>query len=395
MELDSLFEDSVIARRHNGYILLFNREEGSWIKLSEKLYNNVCWYFQNNEKIDDRYNALLDELNNKQMLKAANRNKKLENVAVMLTNRCNLSCKHCCASQIISEKDISFDIVRKVVELNPHQICITGGEPLLYKNIEEVLKFIKKHYNGKLLLATNGLLVNKYIDMIVKYFDKVEISIDGLNNDETSRYRERGVFKCVLDAVKMLKDNGLRVAISLVTYDGHETEEFNKLNEEYGTVPILRSLFINDRVIENIDKIIPGGEEQYIKVMKEVIENQEQDEKLCTCGSVSYQILIDSEGYVYPCGGLAEEDFKIGNILVDDISDLVKYHSGKYYGEIISKMLSNEKFSKCRNCIVREFCWTCLSEVLSKSMYNEVFEAFCDMNYKKWNKIVWENKGKK
>lgn len=76
MELDSLFEDSVIARRHNGYILLFNREEGSWIKLSEKLYNNVCWYFQNNEKIDDRYNALLDELNNKQMLKAANRNKK-------------------------------------------------------------------------------------------------------------------------------------------------------------------------------------------------------------------------------------------------------------------------------------------------------------------------------
>ena len=173
------------------------------------------------------------------------------------------------------------------------------------------------------------------------------------------------------------------------------TEKFNKLNEEYGTVPILRSLFINDRVIENIDKIIPGGEEQYIKVMKEVIENQEQGEKLCTCGSVSYQILIDSEGYVYPCGGLAEEDFKIGNILVDDISDLVKYHSGKYYGEIISKMLSNEKFSKCRNCIVREFCWTCLSEVLSKSMYNEVFEAFCDMNYKKWNKIVWENKGKK
>ena len=143
------------------------------------------------------------------------------------------------------------------------------------------------------------------------------------------------------------------------------------------------------------DEIIPGGEEQYIKVMKEVIENQEQGEKLCTCGSVSYQILIDSEGYVYPCGGLAEEDFKIGNILVDDISDLVKYHSGKYYGEIISKMLSNEKFSKCRNCIVREFCWTCLSEVLSKSMYNEVFEAFCDMNYKKWNKIVWENKGKK
>ena len=164
MELDSLFEDSVIARRHNGYVLLFNREQGSWIKLSEKLYNNVCWYFQNNEKIDDRYNALLDELNNKQMLKAANRNKKLENVAVMLKNRCNLSCKHCCASQIMSEKDISFDIVRKVVELNPHQICITGGEPLLYKNIEEVLKFIKKHYNGKLLLATNGLLVNKYID---------------------------------------------------------------------------------------------------------------------------------------------------------------------------------------------------------------------------------------
>ena len=58
------------------------------------------------------------------MLKAANRNKKLENVAVMLTNRCNLSCKHCCASQNIKKKDISFDIVRKVVELNPPVIHI-------------------------------------------------------------------------------------------------------------------------------------------------------------------------------------------------------------------------------------------------------------------------------
>lgn len=394
MELNNLFEDSVISRKHNGYVLLFNREEGSWIKLSEKLYNNICWYFQNNEKIDARYNGLLNELKNKQILKDNNRNKKLENVAVMVTNKCNLSCKHCCASQIMAKKDISFDIIKKVVELNPRQICITGGEPLLYENIEDVLRFIRKRYNGKLLLATNGILVNKYIDMIVKYFDKVEISIDGLNDDETSRYREKGVFKCVLDAVKMLKENGLKVAMSLVTYDGHEAEEFKKLNEEYGTVPILRSLFINDRVRENIDKIIPGGEKQYINVMRKVIENQQQDGKLCTCGSVSYQLLVDSEGYVYPCGGLAEEKFKIGNILVDDIAELVKNNSGKCYEEIISKMLSNEKYSKCRDCIVREFCWTCLGEILSKSVYNEVFEVFCNINYEKWSKIVWENREK-
>lgn len=123
----------------------------------------------------------------------------------MLTNRCNLSCKHCCATQVMSKKDISFDILGKVIELNPLQIALSGGEPLLHNQIEDILKFIRKQYTGQIELDTNGTLVNKYLDSIIKYVDKVSISIDGINDEGTARYRSGGIFQRVLDAVDTLK----------------------------------------------------------------------------------------------------------------------------------------------------------------------------------------------
>ena len=386
--MDKEFEEAVAVRKYNDHIALINREEGTWICISEAVYHSLCWHIGNNIEFDSKYDNLIGLFNENSIL-TAKENKRVECVSVMLTNRCNLSCKHCCATQVMSKKDISFDILGKVIELNPLQIALSGGEPLLHNQIEDILKFIRKQYTGQIELDTNGTLVNKYLDSIIKYVDKVSISIDGINDEGTARYRSGGIFQRVLDAVDTLKKNGIKVSMSMVTYDNTGIDEFHQLNSAHGTIPIMRDLFINDRVLKNITDIVPQGKEYFISARKKMIKQAEGNNSLSTCGACSYQLFIDSEGGMYPCGGMAEEDYKLGNIQDEKEVKQLLNNPNRYYRQVTDKMLGQEKFAKCRDCNVRDFCWSCISEVLSKSAIHEVFETFCESNYRKWTKLVW------
>ena len=89
---------------------------------------------------------------------------------------------------------------------------------------------------------------------------------------------------------------------------------------------------------------------------------------------------------------MAEEDFKLGNIQDEKAFEQLLNTPDTYYRQVIDRILKQNKFIKCQDCNVREFCWSCISEVLSKSVINVVFEIFCENNYRKWNKLVWANR---
>lgn len=384
-----MFETSVFIEKESGYVVLINREEGTWLRISENVYNDICQHIDNGVEFDIKYNELLNVLEKYRILVTEYESRHLENITVMLTNRCNLKCRHCCASEITTKSDISVNLIDRVIDMKPEQITISGGEPLLHENIKDILAHIRKNYSGLLAIATNGTLVEKYLDLIIKYVDKVEISLDGVTAEGTARYRGSSVFEKVLESVKALRKNNIRVAISMVSYDSHEKEEFQRLNELYGTVPILRELHINKRVLENIEYIIPGGRRAYIEYIKSAIKNSENILKLRTCGAVSYQLFIDSEGYIYPCGGMAEDALRCGNIMDLETTEQIIKHPEICYEKIIEKVLSWEKFSRCRECNVRSFCWSCIGDILSRAAIDEVFEAYCESNRKKWMKYIW------
>ena len=214
------FDTAVIIEENGSEVILFQREEGSWLRISKKVYEDICWHFKHQEVFDHKYDTLLARLDEYHML-AHRTQKRLENITVMLTNTCNLACKHCCATEISASQDISFQALNQIIALEPQQITVTGGEPLLHKRIRDILSLLKKEYKGILVLATNGTLVEHYFDLILTYIDKVEISLDGVEDKDTEKYRGRGVFQKVLDAVQMLKQHDIPVAMSLVSYDSN------------------------------------------------------------------------------------------------------------------------------------------------------------------------------
>ena len=83
---------------------------------------------------------------------------------IELTSNCNLKCKHCYNNSGISIKEIDEKLLERLVkDLDTNlvtSVTISGGEPLLYSQLNELLKFIAENTSMKVALNTNGLLLN-------------------------------------------------------------------------------------------------------------------------------------------------------------------------------------------------------------------------------------------
>ncbi len=82
-------------------------------------------------------------------------------IGLMYTNRCNFQCKHCMVDSKQEDYDtVSNKVVDKFLEIvaynKPEQVCIVGGEPLLFiEQIENLVEHIRK-YSDDVLIYSNG-----------------------------------------------------------------------------------------------------------------------------------------------------------------------------------------------------------------------------------------------
>ena len=120
--------------------------------------------------------------------------KKINQCTVVLTHNCNLRCEFCYAKSAgYKETDrISIKNLKEIVSFckdsKVKYLVFTGGEPLLYPNLVEVLQYIKTNTPSiSVAIPTNGVLLKdldyckKLIENGVEYFD---ISIKGRDSDE-------------------------------------------------------------------------------------------------------------------------------------------------------------------------------------------------------------------
>jgi len=97
---------------------------------------------------------------------------------IKITNQCNYRCEYCYG--IADKKSMSEETFRKVLaiakELRFDTIEFCGGEPLVHP---EFAKFTKLAKDFKLILRTNGMLIEKHKALISKSFSWVGVSLDG------------------------------------------------------------------------------------------------------------------------------------------------------------------------------------------------------------------------
>lgn len=168
----------------------------------------------------------------------------LRMVAWEVTRSCNLACVHCRASSVHGPYEGELDTARclglldEIVAFSRPVIILTGGEPLLRKDIF----ILASHGNRKglrMVMATNGTLVTDETAVRIREsgIRRVSISIDGHNAKSHDALRAvPGAFRGALKGIKALKKAGVEFQINTTVTKVNlpEIEDILKLSLELG-----------------------------------------------------------------------------------------------------------------------------------------------------------------
>lgn len=153
-----------------------------------------------------------------------------------VTDLCNLRCQYCMPEQGIEKSThdniLSFEDIDKIVSafvsLGIDKVRITGGEPLIKKDIVKLIQTISKHEGIKdLALTTNGLLLKSMAKSLkVAGLNRVNVSLDSLNEKKYSMMTRGGKLKDALAGIEMAKKvNLMPIKINVVLINGFNEDE--------------------------------------------------------------------------------------------------------------------------------------------------------------------------
>ena len=152
----------------------------------------------------------------------SNQEFQLTDLYLYLTDQCNLCCGHCWISPGFSQNQqdsIPLDVLKNTLSeaksLGLQSVKLTGGEPLLYRDIRGLLQFLASEDLG-ILIETNGVLLDKNMVASLKDFnvDQVSVSLDAATEALHDEIRGvKGSFRKVVKRLRRLSGLGLNFQI--------------------------------------------------------------------------------------------------------------------------------------------------------------------------------------
>lgn len=233
-----------------------------------------------------------------------------------LTDKCNLTCLHC-GSSCTNRNDtfLSFAAIKRTLEsvaraYNPKEImiCLTGGEPLLYPKLLQVIA-LSKYLGFAVGITTNGTLITKeYATLLKKVgLDTISVSIDGIGDRHDCFRQQKGSFDRAIAGIHNLKAAGIEPEVISVIHK----DSISDLDKLYKFISVEN--IYTWRVV-NIDPIGRAKEShllldaQELKQLYEFIRKKRQDPNVKVeinygCSHfVTYEYEREIRDYYFQCG---------------------------------------------------------------------------------------------
>lgn len=161
----------------------------------------------------------------------------IRDLRVSLTDRCNFRCFYCLPhgeppiapkEQMLSYEEIEY-LADIFVSLGIEKIRLTGGEPMMRRDIETIIQKLSsfKPRLSDLALTTNGYFLPGRAEALkAAGLDRITISLDSLKRDVFKRMTGVDVLDRVLDGIGAAQSAGLSpVKVNVVLVRGHNDEE--------------------------------------------------------------------------------------------------------------------------------------------------------------------------
>lgn len=317
------------------------------------------------------------------------------NCWITLNRQCNLRCEWCYArdTNFRLEDDANIDTVFKIIDICVEKkikhIALIGGEPTLYKNLDQVVKKIKEN-DIKCGIVTNGLkLADKdYLKKLMELgIDSFSISLKGENEKVFKQVSGYDGFYKVMQAIKNCSEENASFSVSMVLTNDNIPSFINGLDaaQKFGAKSFHLSFcydFNMNSVVKNplaLDEIVTLPEkfqscyddlckrinnrfslfqtlplclwdEQFIKKMID-------DKKVTSiCQLLSDKgLLFDTEGNMIPCNAMYR--LKLGKLGVDynDGTTLDSFRNSEKIQRVYNK-LRGVPSQECLECKKLKYC---------------------------------------
>ncbi|UCB53773.1 MAG: GTP 3',8-cyclase MoaA [Thiotrichales bacterium] len=168
-------------------------------------------------------------------------NRKIEYVRLSVTDKCNLRCFYCLPKDFSEFEQpshwLSFDEIERVIaafaDLGVARIRITGGEPLVRKDLAALVQQLSRLEGVEdLSLSTNAVLLDKYARTLKDAgVSRINVSLDTLRPERFRRITQ-GKLQPVLDGLMAAREAGLSpIKINMVAMKGVNDDEFEDMVE--------------------------------------------------------------------------------------------------------------------------------------------------------------------
>ena len=313
-----------------------------------------------------------------------------------VTDRCNMDCVGCYSRTSLRNKrtDMTLEQIKTIMDqIKEHgvtRIVISGGEPMLRKDIGEILGY-GKQLGFEMAMISNGSFLIP--DEVMNELDDISFSVDLFEKDRNilNRIMQK---ENVVANIATAKKAGTYVTgiVTLNAFNANKIDSYFKLGEELGiqiTFSIFHSAEPNSKPFLLNDEHLRSLAEKCMEKMPQLIEGFSAfDDIFCreNCGAGKTNMSVDASGNLAPCHMLHNISF--GSLLENS-------HEAWEKMEIFWNNLKTP--SECANCDYHLFCGAgCKARALltgdgtGKDPYCEMYKCYYTKQYDYIKKVVNE-----
>ena len=339
--------------------------------------------------------------------------RQLESVHWSITGKCNFQCRHCLVSAPNAHHpqlplSDCLHIVDEIAECGINRVDITGGEPLVRRDFEEIVKALTAYGIDIGVLFTNAsLLTADTLDMLERHYQypSFQLSFDGLGHHDWLR-GVPGAEKQADVAFRLLKDRGYSVSVAMCIH--RENRDSLRATANYLAELNVRNLRVNapqclgqwkqyadeyalteaevwatysDFITHYFEDGMPIGVEldgyfrcekgktDYRIVYVHHARDDEDWSRYPYCESVRYNAYIGPEGLLAPCMGFSDTALKekFPSVLEHPLGELTL---DSYYHDVVQTKVG-DLLAKNPECAACEHLTKCCGGCMIDSITDE------------------------
>lgn len=285
-------------------------------------------------------------------------------VNIGITDKCNCKCKHCsffgAMDKSGNKKNLSKEEMKRVIDdcldLGVSVINFVGGEPLINRDLPELVEYINKN-KAVSSIFTNGWFLKEFAKPLKDAgLMQVNVSIDSIKPEVHDGFRGReGLFKKAIEGIKECQKVGLLTCISTtVTQESLTNGDFEKM------VLFAKKLKVNELIVLDM---MSAGMYSHLYTKKEKVDRnllfkivQKYNKRKDFPGIFCYSRIRDSDlfgcsagrnyFYISPYGEVNPCDFSCGSV-----GNILKIPLRVLWDRLVELKKKKEYFNPaCANC---------------------------------------------